>query len=313
MTTVSDIRNRLSADAQFPESEFYSAVFSYGMGVIELLTDGGYAPGEYAYVELEANLGSAEVFTEGQALGSPVESTVIKPAFAFKNFRAVVRSSGDERRALGDADQGARIADPGRKVARAIEAIRYLMAKTFDDAAIYGIQGIISASTYNFGDTSRTTYTKLASYELDGSSAAISSAILNNFTYRSAEDPYGCKFDAVITSGLQAGKIAELGSQKLAIPSAGGVMNLIPTGLAVGAAPLYIMPNLTTSAVLGLTGVGAGKWKWAWHEPNPGRFHVLDLGADNSDTVANLQISTSGCMYCVNPQEQGKLHSLSTT
>jgi hypothetical protein len=44
MTTVSDIRNRLSADAQFPESEFYSAVFSYGMGVIELLTDGGYAP-----------------------------------------------------------------------------------------------------------------------------------------------------------------------------------------------------------------------------------------------------------------------------
>jgi hypothetical protein len=312
MTTVSDIRNRLSADAQFAESEFYTSVFSYGMGVIELLTDAGYVPGEAAYVEMEADLGSAEVFTEGQALGAPVESTYLTPKFAFKNLRAVIRSSGDERRALGDSDQGARIADPARKVQRAIEAIRYLMAKTFDDAAAYGVQGIISAATYNYGDAARTTYTKLASYELNASSAAISTALLNKFAYRSAEDPYGCIFDATIASAVQASKIAELGSGKLAIPSANGQLNLVPTGMAIGTAPLFVLPNLTTSVILGLTGVRNGKWKWAWHEPNPGRFHILDLGADNSDTPTNLQISTSGCMYCVNPNQQGKLYGLST-
>ncbi len=314
MTTVADIRNALSADAQFPDSEFYKATFEYGMGVIELLTDGGYAPGEYAYVEIEAERGDAQVFTEGQALPTPVEGTIITPKFAFKNIRAVVRSSGAERRAMGENGEGLRFGNPERKVQRAIEAIRYLMATTFDDAAIYGLVGLISETTYAFGDTSRSTYDHLQSYEYDpGTSVALSTSVLNYFIHRSGEDPHGCAFDMVLMNAIQASRYAELVSGKAALPSvSGGPQNLIPTGLAVGAAPLFILPNMLSSIVLGLTGVREGKWKWVWHEPSPGRFHVLDLGADNSDTVVNLQISTSGCMYCTNPQQQGKVVDLST-
>lgn len=316
MTVVSDISNRLSADAEFigGPSAFYTAVFEYGLGIIELLSDMGYQAGEDAMVEIEADLGDAEVYVEGQAMPAPIESTTRNAKFTYKHFRGVARMSGHERRAAGDQGQGLRVSESlsERKVNRAIAAIKYLMATTFDDAATYGLEGQISAGTYAYGDQSRTTYTKLKAYELNASSAAISTALLNKFDALSRDDPYGAMFDAVITSATQYHKWAELVSGKAALPQIGGGMNLFATGLTLGSAPVFMLPNLTSSIVLGMTGVFQGKWGFIWNESNPGRYHVLDLGAANSDTPLNLQISTAGAMVHTNPNEQGKLYGLST-
>ena len=311
MTTVSDITNRLSDDAKFAKSEFLSVVFDYGAGVVDMLQDGGYAPGTTAKIEVEADLGSAEVYTEGQALPSAIESTYIVASFSHKHFRAVIRESGHERRARGESDQGVRIADPERKMKRAIFAIRDLMAQTFDDTSAYGLQGIVDATTA-FGDQSRSTYTKLKSYELSASSAAISTALLNKLYTLAQDTPYGAQPDLCLVSATQAHKWAELVSGKLAMPDVASG-SLTPTGLMFGSAEVKILPNLTNSVVMLLTGTKTGDWQFIWNEPNPGRFHVLDLGAANSDTPMNLQISTAGAMVCYSPNRQAKLTTLSTS
>jgi len=314
MTTVSDISNTLSADAEFVggPSNFYSSVFLYGMGAVELLSDWGYQPGEDAMIEIESALDAAETYSEGQALPSPIESTYLNAKFTFKHFRGVIRESGHERRARGPADQGRRVKDPERKMKRAIESIKDKMAKTFDDAATHGLEGQVSAGTYAFGDQVRTTHTSLKAYELNASTAAVSTALLGKFFHVGADTPYGVNADIGVTSSTQARRIAELGAGKLAIPHAAGGLNLVWTDLLIGTAPVVIMPNLTTSIVLLLSGVRAGKWGMVWNEANPGRFHVLDLGAANMDNPLNLQISTSCAMAHTNPNEQGKLYGLST-
>lgn len=314
MTTVSDITNRLAADTRVNKGAFYTAVFDYGAGIIEVVKDGGYQAGTAAKIELEADLSAAEVYIEGQNLPAPVESTWIVPSFAFKHIRSICRMSGHERRALGSAEQGA--ANPSRvemKVERAMFAIRDLMAQTFDDAASYGLEGIIDA-TSDFGDTSRATYTKLASYELSAAGAAISTALLNKLYTLSQDTPYGAQPDLCLVSATQAHKWAELVSGKLALPEAKNAPSgsLVPSGLYLGTAPVMILPNLTNSVVLALTGVQKGDWQFIWNEENPGRFHILDLGAANADTPLNLQISTSGALVCVSPQRQAKLTTLTT-
>ena len=87
---------------------------------------------------------------------------------------------------------------------------------------------------------------------------------------------------------------------------------MVFTSLAIGSAPVAILPNLTSSIILLMSGVKQGKWGMVWNEANPGRFHVLDLGADGGDNPMNLQISTACAMAHTNPNEQAKLYGLST-
>ena len=291
---------------------FYSSVFTYGAGIVEILSDGGYQPEQYAKVEIESALDAAEVYSEGQALPSPIESTYLNALFAFKHFRGVIRETGHERRARGDRDQGMRVTDPERKMRRAIVSIRDVMAKTFDDAATYGLEGQVSAGTYAYGDQSRSTNTSLKAYELNASSAALSTALLGKFYHVGADTPYGCTGGLAITSSTQARRWAELGSGKLALANADGPLNLVFTDLVLGTSPVAILPNFATAIILHLTGVREGQWKFYWNEPNPGRFHFLDLGAANSDNPMNIQISTSGAMAHTNPNQQAKLYGLST-
>ena len=312
MTIASDIANRLSEDSQFARGMFATAVYEYGMGVVELFDDWGYRPGASAKIELEVDLDSAETYSEGDSLPAPIESTYIKPAFDYKHCRGVIRESGHERRTRGPNDEGARIRDPERKMKRAMAAIVYLIAKTFDDAATYGIEGIISETTYNFGDQSRSTYAKLQSDELSASSAAISTALLNKWITLAKNDPHGARVDYVLGSATQVHKINELMSGKLAAPDIGRPMALTPSDVRIDGAPLLLVPNLTTSILLGLTGVKSGNWGKIWNEANPGRYHVLDLGAANADNPMNLQISTSLCIANDIPHRQTKLHTLST-
>jgi len=93
----------------------------------------------------------------------------------------------------------------------------------------------------------------------------------------------------------------------------------------VGTAPVMVMPNISTSTLFGLTGAtaraqglsqdantGSRTWGITWHEENPGRFAVLDLGANNTDTPMNIQISTDLTLAHTNPNEQTYLTGLST-
>jgi len=331
MTIASDVFNRLSDDATYINgpSAFHTAVFSYGMGVVELVDDWGYkakGPDEKLHLEIEADLDAAEVYIEGQAMPAPIESTDLEVAFTPKAFRGVVRESGHERRARGSLDQGARFPDAQRKVKRAIAAIKNKIAKTLDDAATYGMQGQVSQTT-NYGDQSRTTYSKFKPYKLDASSADVSTALLNKWWALGMDDPYGANPDVVLISATQFQKIAELGSGKLSVPDAQpiGGFNLVPTALRVGTAPVMVMPNISTSTLFGLTGAtaraqglsqdantGSRTWGITWHEENPGRFAVLDLGANNTDTPMNIQISTDLTLAHTNPNEQTYLTGLST-
>lgn len=330
MTIASDILNRLSDDAQYVnDGAFYTAVFTYGQGVIELCEDAGYqatGPDEAAYVEIEANLGSAETYTEGQTMPAAIESTYLEAKFAFKHFRGVIRENGHERRRHGSLDQGARVVDPDRKLKRCIAAIKDKIATTFDDNDTYGLQGQVSASV-NYGDQSRTTYAKLKAYSLAASNAAVSTNLIGKWLALAADSPYGCRPDVILCSATQAYKIAELGATKAAWPDVAkpGGLGLIPTGIMLHGAPVIQVPNLLTSTVYALSGArmrpqgvnsdgdyGERTWKVIWGEENPGRFHVLDLGANNTDTPLNLQISTCLVMLHTNPNMQAVLTGLSS-
>jgi hypothetical protein len=324
---VSNIVAVLTNDASTDQSAFYTAVFKYGKGLIQLLNDDGFKPTGASgkiQVPLEVDTGDAETYNEGQSLPAFLEGTYGIPAWDVKHFRAVIRMTGHERRALGTAGEAGLM--PGlvdAKIRRAVARIEYLMATTYDDAAAYGIQHMIDA-TQDFGGLSRTTYTRLRSYVLNANSAYISTSLLNRFHYLSQNDPHGAAYDLVLIPAAQAAFMAELGSQLLALPSAdlGGGLNLVPTSLRVGSAPVVLVPNLTNTIVLGLTGArlrtsgetsASHAWGWTWCEPNPGRFHVLDLGAGEQDNPMRVQISTAGAMTCNQPHTQGKLYGLSAT
>ena len=312
MTVAADLANRLNADAELANSAFLSVVTEYGMGVVDLMPDGGYAPGASVMLEIEVARDAAESYSEGDPLPDPIESTYVRPKVDFVHFRGVIRESGHERRKRGLNDAGLSIPDVDRKLRVAAEAIAYQIALYYDGTSADQIQGMIDSTT-NFLDTSRSTYTALASYELDGSSHAISTALLGKWLTVASDEPYNCIPDVVLASATQIRRIRELGSQLLALPSASGPMALVPTMVeAIPGVPIVMVPNLTTSILLALSGVRSGSWRRVWNEPNPGRYHVLDLGAANSDTTMNLQISTALAIVCDQPQKQAKLTALST-
>jgi len=326
---VSNISAMLSEDAATERGAFFTAVFSYGMGIVELLKDGGYKPAgpdQTVRVPIETDIdGAVQEYAEGDGLPAWIEPEYAMAQFSVKAFRGVIRQTGHERRALGQSGEAGIAPDMvNAKLRAVINRIKYLIATTYDDDAVYGIQDLIDSSAA-FGGLSRTTYSKLVSYLLNASSAGISTSILNNWWHRGMNDPYGCAFDLVLMSTTQASRLAELGSQKIdTTPSdATGGLNLVVTNLMVGTAPVVIVPNLATSIVLGLTGArrrapgdadgGGDAWQVWWSEPNPGRFHVLDLGAGEADNPMRLQISTSLAVGCTVPQRQGKIYGLSTT
>ena len=312
MTVAADLANRLNADAEMIDSQFRTVLFDYGMGIVDLLADGGYQPGDSSFVELEVSRDDAETYSEGQQLPDPLESGYQRPEFSFVAFRAVIRESGHERRKRGQGDAGLSIPDPQRKMNRAASSMARQIALYFDGTADGQLQGLIDATTA-FGGLSRTTYSKLKSYELSGATAAVSTALIGKLVTVGADDPYGVQGDVAIASATQVRRVREVLAGKHAPTSMAGVNALVGTGVdLVPGLPLMMLPNLTNTEILVLSGVRSGSWRTTWNEPNPGRFHVLDLGAANSDTPMNLQISTSLNIMCSQPNEQSKLTSLST-
>lgn len=316
MATLANIRDRLSDDAQYSgmSSLFRTVVFEYGAGIIEKFTQESYQPGETAKVELEVDIGDAEVYSQGDGLPIPLESTTKTAGFSFKAIRAVIRETGHARRARGPQNEGLRVQVADDEIMKCYRRIRDKIATTFDDPATYGVQGIISAGTYGFGSAaglslSRTTYAKLASYELNAA-APISTSLVNQAHYRAQDAPYGAAVDFYVAPAVQCQKYAELGSGKmLVLAGQGGPTDLVATELQIGGRPVYMLPYLTTTVILGFSGI-ATDWWLIWNEENAGRFHVLDLGADSSDTPMNIQVSTSLAIACTSPNKQVKIYGL---
>lgn len=311
---LADIRTRLKEDAQMNRGSFYTSVFDRApMGIIRFLADWGYMAGEECRLEIETALGAAETYTEGQAQGVPIESTYRKPAFEWTNFRGVVRMTGDERRALGPSDEGANIPDVGRKVRRVGVAIRNLM----ETEAISQVEELVDGDEL-FGDVSRAANPTLLPFEIDADGAdlaveAESSLLLNRWMHEGKDAPYGTNYDLIIASPLQGGRIATQGSGKAISMSQGGDSFLTPVRTFLGNSPVVDVPGVTTTHMIGMTGVGGGvHWGWIWHEFNPGRFHVLPLGAEGVDNVLNEQISTSGRVGLNAPNRQGRFYDLAT-
>jgi hypothetical protein len=257
---------------------------------------------------IETAIGTAETYSENQSVPARMQNTTQIAKFEHKHFRGLIGETGHARRARGSSDQNARIANPELQMQKCIQAIRYLMATTFDDAGIYGLDGIISGGTHNFGDLSRTTHAALKSYELNASTAGISTALMNKMHYASMDDPYGADPDLYVMSPTQARRWAEVVSGKVA-PLSGGSAQITATGLEVGGKPVFILPNFTSSVVAGMTDV-AGSWGYVPNEDGPGNFHVRVLGsADDSDSI---HISTAGALVCTTPNRQSRTYGLST-
>ena len=313
---LSDIRTRLKEDSQMNRGAFYSAVYDRApLGVLRFFADWGYMAGEECRLEIETALGAAETFTEGQAHGAAIESILRKPAFEWTNFRGMIRRTGDERRALGPSDEGANLPDVERKTRRAGVAIHNLM----ETEAVSQVEEICDGDE-NFGDVSRVANPTLLPFEVDASGAdlaveAESSLLLNRWLHEGVDAPYGTDYDLIVVSPLQGGRLGAHGSNKAVVNlSQGGEFFATPIRTYLGKSPVVDVPGLTTTIMLGLSGVGGGvKWGWIWHEFNPGRFHVLDMGAEGQDNVLNVQISTSGRVGCNSPNTQGDLYGLATS
>lgn len=309
--TVADLANVLSTDRQIIAGVHDTVFRNVDSLIGPIIPLKGYQAGTGVkiLVNVSANA-SAEVYTEGQSAPSRGQQTVVKADFAFKAFRVFLGETGHARRAHGPAGQGfLEGVDPQYEITMASEDLRDLMTTTFLTAAIYGVPGIISDATYNFGDQSRSTYATLISYLLDANSAALSTALVNKASHRSHEAPYGAKVELWVASPLQCGAFAELQSGKVAALQANN--EIIPTMIL----PVE-MPDLATALLLGLTDVQRS-WGYTSNEvgnlggkPGSG-FHVKYYGAqDDSDTI---QLSTAGAIWCNKPNRQVKIHTLSTT
>ena len=314
MTVAADLANRINEDAELANSQFLTVVGEYGMGCVELMNDIGYRPGAALKLEVEVDRDAAEQYDENDQLPDPLESDYGRPEWAYKDFRAVVRESGRERRERGLGDAGLSIPDPDRKLQVAARAIAYQIAVYFDGTSDGQIQGLIDSSTA-FGGLSRTTYSKLASYEVSASNASVSIALISKLLTMMRDDPYFGMPEVVLASATQLNVMkGSVAGGKLELDFTRGPATLTPSGIdAEPGVPVMMLPNLTNTVLLALSGVSDGSWIMAWNEPNPGRYHVLDLGAGESDTPLRLQLSTALAIGCKQPQRQGKMTTLSTS
>jgi hypothetical protein len=317
VTLAADLANRISADHEFVAG-VHDTVFRNTDSLIgRVIPLRGYQAGEQVEVRVITSANSsAEVYTEGASAPDRGKQTVIKTSFAFKHFRIMIGETGHARRKRGPNNEG--LADgssPDFELQFAMEDLRDLMTTTFMTAGqTYSIDGIIDDSGTNFGDQSRSTYTTLVSYKLAASSAGLSTSLLNKANWRSREAPYGAKIDFWLAAPLQVGLYAELVSGKLAVPTAGGTQDIIPDMFNIAGSMFVPQPDLTTSIILGFTGIDR---YWGYTSNERGNFAGGGLGfharlfgsQDDSDT---MQISTAGAVWCTAPQKQARIEGLST-
>jgi hypothetical protein len=310
---VADLADRVSVDEQYVGG-LWDTVFRNEDSLIgRIIPLKGYKAGTYCRVNpITAANGSVETYVENQSAPARGKQTVITSKFAFKHFRGMIGETGHARRERGPSNQGLRDgSSPDFELEYVMKDIRDKMTTTFMTAGqTYSVDGIIDDDGTNYGDVSRATYTSLKSYKLSASSAAISTALINQANWRSREAPYGAKPELWFASPLQVGKLAEVLSGKVApFNAAGGLSDVIPERVGV-----IEVPDLTTSLIFAMTDV-ARTWGYTSNEVGNMAgggmgFHARYYGSqDDSDT---LQISTAGAIWCTQPQRQIRIEGLST-
>lgn len=257
--------------------------------------------------------GSAQVFVEDQAVPAAGYQQVVTASPAYKDIRVFYRITGHLRRQVGATWDSA--SWPGAyggvdiELQKAKEDLVDLCNTTFLDSGIYGIQGIIDATT-NFYDLSRTTYAALKSYEKAGS-AALSAALMDRLIHETYNQPYGGRIQLLLMPPAQARKLAAVIHGKLAMGAPGDVgaapLGSIPTYAGI---PIVEIRDLTATELLGLSDLNTG-WYVAVHEPAPGGIDVLPYGVAADAKIT--QLCTSLALICTTPNHQGKLTTLGTT
>ena len=271
-------------------------------------------------IEIKINTsgnGSAEVYTEGQSMPAAAGQTVYTSTFLFKQFRVVVGETLPAMRARGPQGQGFQDGLPGDlDLMGAARDLKNLMTTTFTAAGqVYSLDGIIDDSGTYFGTLDRAVYTTLVSYKLDGSSAALSTSLLNKAAFRSKSSPYGARVELWLSEGIQEGAAAELASAKAAHPSMGGNVDLSPAMVSAANRPFVFLPGLATSIILGLTDVD-GSWGYISNEQGNmavegSSLYWHQLGSQDSSYSGSLE--TAGLVYCTRPWQQIRIEALSVT
>lgn len=258
--------------------------------------------------------GSAQVFVEDQAVPAAGYQQVVTASASYKDIRVFYRITGHLKRQLGGTweqpfGNGAYGGGVDIELQKAKEDLVDLCNTTFLDTGIYGIQGIIDASTAYY-DLSRTTYAALKSYEKAGS-AALSAALMDRLIHETYNAPYGGRIQLFLMPPAQARKLGAVVHGKLAMNGRGDV-GAMPLGElpAYANIPIVEIRDLTATELLGLSDLNTA-WYVAVHEAAPGGIDVLPYGVTADAQIT--QLCTSLALICTQPQHQGKLTTLGTT
>jgi hypothetical protein len=240
---------------------------------------------------------------------------VVAATITYLVHRIIWSETGDERRAMGNADFRATAA-PGMVGGQNplpgwdMEALVGFLATDLLGSAIYGFQGQIS-KTINFFDLSRTTYPRLKSVEISASSAVISPPIINDLLrqVRDADDTgelHKGMPDVLAVPPLQDQFLSNIVGLQLALPAAGDI-----SGGAAGGFKKY--DGLTVFPVGGLTNsiiasIRLANWKILNHEASPGGVHTLPYGSQTDAVTGQTIISKT--LFCERPWAEGKVTDL---
>jgi hypothetical protein len=310
MLTESVLQSRLSTDREF-ETGVFDTVFRNDafIGLLPFKGVFGGDSGRKFNMVTSAN-SSAEQFSEGDSPQNTGNQTVVTATQSWLSWRIFIGETGHAMR--DKINSGVMDGQDDAEFQLALKDLRDLMNTDLMGTAATGVLGLIDATT-NFMDLSRTTYATLKAYVLDpGTNIAISTKYLNKADALCREAPYGSPgVELWLAASVQWGKIKELGSGKHAPGADGiGVYNPIPKAVDIGMGPMLPVPDLTNTVIIGLSRVGE-TWGYYSHQDGPGNVHIRQYGSQ--DDSEKIQIATSGCIGCTQPQWQVKIKDLSAT
>jgi len=262
---------------------------------------------------------SAEVYTEDQVVPDAGYQQTILATASYKHLRVFTRITGHARRQAGatwDSDsapwlRGGTLVEAEKALQDLLSLWEQTFLGTAGSKATYALYGIVDDATTAFYDKSRSTYTTLASYVKDASSAAVSTSLLDTAIAALFDATYGGKAELLVMSPTQARKVAALVAGKIQTPTASDIAGGSPWAMPDYAGiPVLVVRGLPNSVIYLLSQIDS-VWGWANHEPAPGGIDILPYGVQSDAKIT--QYSMAGALICKNPRIQGVIESLGTT
>jgi len=260
---------------------------------------------------------SGEVFVENGVVPDAGYQQKVVAKAAYKQLRIFTRLTGSARRQQGgtwDSDAAPWIIG-GRdtEAEMALQDLLSLWETTFLGAskAIYNLFGILDDSTTNYYDLSRATYATLACYIKAGSSACITTAILDSALMGLYDNSYGGVCELMMMSPTQARKYDTLVHAKTVMTTRGDMAGGTPwQHEPYGGVKVMGVRGMANAHIHLISGLDRN-YGWANHEAAPGGIDILPYGVQSDAKIT--QFVMAGALIVKGIRQQGTIESLGTT